>query len=65
MTEGVITQNVHIGSNLNTYYVKPMMYNVFIDIGRVHLIKYNSSLHLKGRKKRNKNWGVLSRVRGS
>ncbi|KAL4300067.1 hypothetical protein AHAS_Ahas17G0163800 [Arachis hypogaea] len=48
----MIMQNVHTGPNLRTYYIKPMLYNILIYIGRVHLIKYNSSLHLKGRKKR-------------
>ena len=63
--EGMITQNVHTGSNLRSYYMKPMLYNILVYIGRVHLIKYDSGLHLKGRMKRGKNWGVPSRVEGS
>ncbi|KAL4373194.1 hypothetical protein AHAS_Ahas05G0057400 [Arachis hypogaea] len=50
--EGMITQNVHTGSNLRSYYMKPMLYNILVYIGRVHLIKYDSGLHLKGRMKR-------------
>ncbi|KAL4288148.1 hypothetical protein AHAS_Ahas19G0257200 [Arachis hypogaea] len=62
--EMMITQNVHTIPNLRSYYIKPMLYNILVYIGRVHLVKYNSDLHLKGRKRRGKNWGVLSRVEG-
>ncbi|KAL4328743.1 hypothetical protein AHAS_Ahas13G0230600 [Arachis hypogaea] len=52
MTEGVVAHNVHTSSNLYSYYIKPMLYNILTYIGRVHLVKQDSGLHLKGRKKR-------------
>ncbi|KAL4394584.1 hypothetical protein AHAS_Ahas02G0166600 [Arachis hypogaea] len=52
VTERMIMQNVHTSPNLCTYYIKPMLYNILVYIGKLHLVKYNSGLHLKGREER-------------
>ncbi|KAL4300721.1 hypothetical protein AHAS_Ahas17G0229200 [Arachis hypogaea] len=52
VAERMITKNVHTSPNLRSYYIKPMLYYILVYIGRVHLVNYNSGLHLKGRKKR-------------
>ncbi|KAL4398304.1 hypothetical protein AHAS_Ahas01G0278500 [Arachis hypogaea] len=65
MPEGVVAQNVHTSPNLCSYYVKSMLYKILIYVRRVHLIKQDFGLHLKRRKERGKNEGILSRVRDS
>ncbi|KAL4300720.1 hypothetical protein AHAS_Ahas17G0229100 [Arachis hypogaea] len=59
VAERMITQNVRTSPNLHSYYIKPMLYYILVYIGRVHLVKYNSGLHLKGRKKRIRTGGFL------